>query len=161
MGDKNIDLAKVVEMLELFDVPGDNPKDSDSPHPKKRNNKNNKTATDKSKIDSMGTAIKSLVQVVKGLAEKVAIFERIAVEVSVKDKLIEELQTKIADLEQKSETEKDDLENRIKENENILEGLQNRQNDESSEKLKEVEKECDEARQREMKGTLIVSSPER
>ena len=134
MGDTNIDLAKVVEMLELFDVRGEHSQETDSPLPKGRkgNNKNNKTATDKSKIDSMSTAIKSLVHVVKGLAEKVEAFEKIAVEVSVKDKLIEELQTKIATLEQKSETEKDDLEKRIKESENALEGLQNRHNDDSS-----------------------------
>ena len=100
-------------------VPGENSNETDSPHPRKRNtNKNNKTAADKAKIDTMATVIKSLVRVVTELADKVAAQERIAVEASGKDNLIEELQTKIAALEQKSKTEKDVLENRIKESEN-------------------------------------------
>ena len=162
MGEITIELAKVAEMLDLLDVPNENSNETDSPHPRKRNtNKNNKTAADKAKIDTMANVIKSLVRVVTELADKVAAQESIAVEVSGKDNIIEELQSKIAALEQKSQSEKDVLENRIKESETVIEGLQNRHNDESNEKLKEVEKECDEARQREMKGTLIVSSPER
>ena len=117
--DKDVELAKIAEMLDLLDVPGENSNETDSPHPRKRNtNKNNKTAADKAKIDTMATVIKSLVRVVTELADKVAAQERIAVEASGKDNLIEELQTKIAALEQKSKTEKDVLENRIKESEN-------------------------------------------
>ena len=45
-------------MLDLLDVPSDNSnKETDSPHPKKGKGKNNKTVSDKAKIDTMATVI--------------------------------------------------------------------------------------------------------
>ena len=69
-----------------------------------------------------------------------------------RDALIADLQKKYEDLENKRNQEKDSFETCLKEQTDKLDK-------EFDKKVEDVEIKCDEARQREMKGTLIVSSP--
>ena len=160
---KEIDLTKVVELLDLHDGRDDNSKDkvNDSPLHRTRNaiaktvrstpKKNKKTvANSQGETDTVSTVINSLVRVVTELVGKVAVQEasiqELSKEKSVKDELIKELQSQLAFQEEKSKKEKVDLENKIKENGNFIDNLQNRLTDSSNaEKIKEVKKECDES----------------
>ena len=188
--DKEINVTNVCKMLDLNDGIADNNKDTvnDSPLHRTRNaaaktvrntfDKASRVLFAKSKNendetvekDTVTTVINSVVRVVTELVGKVAaqgasikeLFESIAKERTSKDRVIEDLKIKHDALEQKLKAEKENLENRVMENRNIINDLQNRVTNESNnDKLRAVEKECDEARQREMKGTLIITSPER
>ena len=109
---------------------------------------------------AMTTVINCIVRVLSNVYETVTthgkeikkIIEDVTNDKTHRDTLIAELQKKYEDLENKTNQENDRFETCLKEQLDKLEK-------EFDKKVEDVEIKCDEARQREMKGTLIVSSP--
>ena len=82
------------------------------------------------------------------------IFDELKNDKERRENILEELQRRYEELENKTNQEKNGLEICLREQSDKLEKVVEK-------KIDEVEKQCDEARQREMKGTLVVSSPNR
>ena len=109
---------------------------------------------------AMTTVINCIVRVLSNVYETVTthgkeikkIIEDVTNDKTHRDTLIAELQKKYEDLENKTNQENDRFETCLKEQSDKLEK-------EFDKKVEDVEIKCDEARQSEMKGTLIVSSP--
>ena len=129
----------------------------------------------------MTTVINSIVKTLSRVMDSVAkqgkelkkIVDDLAKEKTQKDKLLEEIQKKYDALEARTKQDKEELADQINEE---IDAMTNHANNEVASLIKEqsdkhakeiknkieyLENQCDEARQREMKGTLIVSSPGR
>ena len=111
---------------------------------------------------TVSTTINWVVKILKDIIERLneqggvikELFEEIKKVKTPSAKLTEELEKICAEVETEMNKKKDDIVNEMKiQNENLEKEL----------KVKHdaLEKKCDEGRQREMKGTLIVSSPDR
>ena len=145
---------------------------------------------------SVATVINCLVKVLSRMYKTVTthgkqikgVLEQLASEKTSRDILFEELQKRYEDMEKRTNTNREGLDDYIKEqsdktekalekklneeiekrnlqNVNELNDYMKKQGDTSNKnlekKLNDLEIKCDEGRQREMKGTIIVSSPER
>ena len=138
-------------------------------------------ALEKEKTTTMTTVINSIVKTLSRVMDSVAkqgkelkkIVDDLAKEKTQKDKLLEEIQKKYDALEARTKQDKEELADQINEE---IDAMTNHANNEVASLIKEqsdkhakeiknkieyLENQCDEARQREMKGTLIVSSPGR
>ena len=208
--DKGINIESVIQLLDLANASSEKESNSDKSRPVRTGSAANKsvketfhkfkdfvTSLTKAKEEkeettdeqTLPTVINSIVRVMSDIMVKVtnhgaSIKKLFDNEKSARESLLDELEKKFNELEEKSKQEIDLLEASMKENnEKIYEELEKKfelkskqEKDEletcmkvNNDKLEkdwkkkqtDLELECDEARQREMKGTLIVSSPER
>ena len=120
------------------------------------------TKNNSKELLSLPPVVNCIAKILTGVIEKVTehgnqiknMLENIKSEESKRESMMEELQRKYEELQAQSKHEKDRMEKVMEERKDKLEK-------EFDRKVEDLDKKVDEARQREMKGTLIVSSPDR